>query len=417
MRSRGHSRGLRLAFVICIACIVAAFAASAAAVPAPSLSASGITALAGRAGAGATNVLASPLPALGGRLSALAGDVTPAVEVSPAIGAVYYWAGDYVYVIGLVQNDQSTAIGPVVVGSQVQDGSGNVIGEDIIPVAYNIRPGDVVAFKDEFYLPAYAGTPIQVGVATLALQPSECPDAVDLTLVTASHVIQPDGTRLWTCEFRNDSTKLVEGPILGGQELDMTGGILDCLWAYDGAAQIAPGASITMQVEGNSPDLVPDDASIYCQALPVPPLEPVFRFYNKRSGVHFYTPSAEERDRVIAQMAAVYDFEGVAYYTNPENNDQPLHRFYYRRGGSHFYSADPAEVSLIIAKWPDVFTYEGTTYRVRTTQVANSMPVYRFLNRKTSTHFYTASAVECEKVKSTLSSIYSYEGVGFWVGQ
>lgn len=415
MRFRGHSRGL--ARIAAAACILVAMASPAAAAPARSLSSADITAITGRAGAFSTSVLASPQPALKGQLSALASGMSPTAEVSPAIWAVYYWVGDYVYVIGFIKNDQGSAIGPVVMGSQVRDDSGNVIGEDIIPVAYNIRPGEIVAFKDELYLPAYVDATIEVGVATLGLQPSECPDAVDLTLVAASHAIQSDGSRLWTCEFRNDSTQLVGGPILGGEETNMAGDVLDCLWAYEAGAQIAPGASIIIEVEGNFPDVIPDDATLYCQALPVPPLEPVFRFYNKRAGVHFYTPSAEERDRVIAQMGTVYAFEGVAYCTNPLNNNQPLHRFYYRRGGSHFYSADPNEVNLIITKWPDVFAYEGTTYNVCTSQVPNSMPVYRFLNRKTSTHFYTASAAECEKVKSTLSALYLYEGVGFWVGQ
>ena len=41
---------------------------------------------------------------------------------------------------------------------------------------------------------------------------------------------------------------------------------------------------------------------------------PVYRFYNLKAGVHFYTSSEAERDNVINTLGAVYRFEGVGYY-------------------------------------------------------------------------------------------------------
>mgnify|MGYP001460988642 CR=1 FL=1 len=50
---------------------------------------------------------------------------------------------------------------------------------------------------------------------------------------------------------------------------------------------------------------------------PTPPAAssmPVYRFYNKANGSHFYTVSAEERDTVIANLSHIYSYEGVAYF-------------------------------------------------------------------------------------------------------
>ena len=43
----------------------------------------------------------------------------------------------------------------------------------------------------------------------------------------------------------------------------------------------------------------------------------IYRFYNVKTGVHFYTASAEERDEVIATLSHIYRYEGEAYYLAP----------------------------------------------------------------------------------------------------
>jgi len=72
--------------------------------------------------------------------------------------------------------------------------------------------------------------------------------------------------------------------------------------------------------------------------VPVPTIIPIYRFYSRKSGTHFYTPSAEERDIVIARWSDVWQYEGIAYTVNPARNTQPLYRFYNRANGSHFYT-------------------------------------------------------------------------------
>lgn len=140
---------------------------------------------------------------------------------------------------------------------------------------------------------------------------------------------------------------------------------------------------------------------------------PVYRFYNSKSGTHFYTPSVEEKNKVIAVWSSVFTYEGVAYNAQPLRNAQPLFRFYNVRSGSHFYTASATERDKVRATWPHIFTYEGETYRVSLSGPA-SAAVYRFYNRANGSHFFTASATERDIVIARWSNVYTYEGVAFY---
>lgn len=144
---------------------------------------------------------------------------------------------------------------------------------------------------------------------------------------------------------------------------------------------------------------------------------PVYRFYNRTNGTHFFTDSSSERDHVIATWPGVFTYEGVAYTTNPVNNTQPLYRFYNRVSGSHFYTASAEEASSIMAQWSAVFSLDGQTYAVNPGPVADSIPVFRFYNVRNGSHFYTASEEERNTVMATWPDTYTYEGPAFWLGQ
>ncbi len=178
------------------------------------------------------------------------------------------------------------------------------------------------------------------------------------------------------------------------------------------SAPLAPGSSpLTPPV--TSPTAPPTAPT----TTPTPSLMPVYRFYNRVNGSHFYTASAEERDTVIAKWSATYLFEGPAYAINTANpvNDTPLYRFYNRVNGSHFYTASDVERDTIIAKWPAVFAYEGSVYNVSAT-AAGTTSVYRFYNKVNGSHFYTVSPEERDRVIAAYSATYTFEGVCYYIG-
>ena len=142
----------------------------------------------------------------------------------------------------------------------------------------------------------------------------------------------------------------------------------------------------------------------------------VWRFYNFGSDSHFYTASPTERDNVIKTLASFYRFEGVAYQINETNpvNNQPLWRFFNMRTGAHFYTASNAERDNVSLTLSSTYRFEGPAYNVSTT---TGIPVYRFFSMRTGNHFYTASVAERDHVILTLSSIYRFEGPAFYLGQ
>lgn len=142
---------------------------------------------------------------------------------------------------------------------------------------------------------------------------------------------------------------------------------------------------------------------------------PVYRFYNRGTGAHFYTISETERTTIQATRPDML-FEGAAFYASPFSTAglSPVYRFFNTRTGVHFYTISAAERSTILATLPH-FTDEGTAYYASTSSGFGLTPLYRFYIPSKGFHFYTASATERDRIQSTLAGTYSYEGVGYYV--
>ena len=54
---------------------------------------------------------------------------------------------------------------------------------------------------------------------------------------------------------------------------------------------------------------------------------PVYRFWNRRNGAHFFTVSEAEKASLLAKGGATYSFEGIAYRVSAAYGT-PLYRFY-----------------------------------------------------------------------------------------
>ena len=144
---------------------------------------------------------------------------------------------------------------------------------------------------------------------------------------------------------------------------------------------------------------------------------PVYRFYKKTNGTHFYTAGESEKNSIIKNLSATYAFEGVAYHVNTSAlaNSAPLYRFYKKSNGTHFYTAGESEKNNIIKNLSATYAFEGVAYYVCTAPVAGSVTVYRFYKKTTGTHFYTAGEVERDSIVKNLSATYQLEGPAFYL--
>ena len=141
----------------------------------------------------------------------------------------------------------------------------------------------------------------------------------------------------------------------------------------------------------------------------------MYRFLNRKTNVHFYTASVPEMKNVVAKLSNTYTLEGIAFAidTSATANNSPLFRFYNRKQGTHFYTADTAERDHILNTMGNVYQYDGVITNISLSPVG-TQPVYRFYNFRKNVHFYTASLAERDSIVAHLGYIYHYEGVAYY---
>ena len=149
------------------------------------------------------------------------------------------------------------------------------------------------------------------------------------------------------------------------------------------------------------------------KAAPSPQV--VYRFFNTRTGVHFYTISTQERDRVLAELPQ-FNLDGPAFFSlqMPSAGLSPVYRFYNRVSGTHFYTISASERDEVVARFPDIFQLEGVAWHASTSGGEGWVPIHRFFNTRTGTHFYTASDEERASVVANLRQ-FTYEGIGYYI--
>ena len=155
----------------------------------------------------------------------------------------------------------------------------------------------------------------------------------------------------------------------------------------------------------------------------------VYRFFNSRDKAFFFTTSVEERDQIIRysygdnELGAYWPFVYQGAQFGPAMNypdSVPLYRFYNYRTGHHFFTANESERDLIDEQinssgWP--FIYEGIAFHVYASDpTPNSqgleVPVHRFYSHTLDRHFFTSDMDEVDALHS--SSNWQYEGIGFY---
>jgi len=144
----------------------------------------------------------------------------------------------------------------------------------------------------------------------------------------------------------------------------------------------------------------------------------VYRFYNAKTGAHFYTASAAERDFVIRTFPE-FGYENIAFYAyaDASSGKDPVFRFYNPTTGAHFYSGNVAERDFVIANFP-AFKYEVVSWYAQVGEGNGASAIFRFYNDKTGAHFYTISVAERDFVIQ-VNKDFRYEGPMYyaWTSQ
>lgn len=142
----------------------------------------------------------------------------------------------------------------------------------------------------------------------------------------------------------------------------------------------------------------------------------VFRFYNLRTGMHLFTAAPSERDAILGALPA-YQYERAAYkvQTAAVAGTLPVYRFRNLNNGAYFFTMDEGEKNTVL-RLP-YFTLEGVAWWASSPAApgGGTIPLHRFRHLTTGSHFYSYSALEVASIQSSLSHIYLYEGIAFYV--
>lgn len=143
----------------------------------------------------------------------------------------------------------------------------------------------------------------------------------------------------------------------------------------------------------------------------------IYRFFNESTGSHFYTASAEERDSIILSGGPL-NYEGVGFGSASSNVSASelidVHRFFNTKTGTHFFTANEPEVEFVRGSNTDM-NYEGVAYQALqdADSAENAAGLHRFFNSNTGAHFYTASDDEALAVQQLAGM--NYEGIAYYV--
>lgn len=92
---------------------------------------------------------------------------------------------------------------------------------------------------------------------------------------------------------------------------------------------------------------------------------PVYRFWSSSKQKHFYTIDASEKAAVEANYPDhIWKYERVAFYAFPGNKagTKPVYRFWSNRYQGHFYTISESEKNAIIANDSANWNFEGTAF-------------------------------------------------------
>ena len=150
-------------------------------------------------------------------------------------------------------------------------------------------------------------------------------------------------------------------------------------------------------------------------------LSVVYRFWSAVKRRHFYTILGSERDKLIRKYPAIWQYEGVAYWAfyGPSEPDLvPVYRFWSASLNSHVWTTDEDEKNrLQRGLFPTSTPMKGSSFYAypEGNQPLGTVPVYRFWSDKLSYHFYTMKESEKDKLISSYSDVWTYEGVVWYI--
>ncbi len=148
-------------------------------------------------------------------------------------------------------------------------------------------------------------------------------------------------------------------------------------------------------------------------------ITPIYRLYNKRTGVNIYTRGYKDTAKILAKWSDFEFSDGTpAFCANLTQKDglTPIYRLYNRRTGVHLYTRGDEDKNKVLAKWHDFeFTDGAPAFWASLTEKPGLTPIYRLYNRRTGAHLYTIGDADKDKILNKWHDFEFSDGApAFW---
>jgi subtilisin family serine protease len=146
---------------------------------------------------------------------------------------------------------------------------------------------------------------------------------------------------------------------------------------------------------------------------------PVYRFWSPVYSRHFYTTDEAERNKLLDNYSRTWTYERVVYHVLSDAGEPgaaAVYRFWSAALNAHFYTINVAERDKLRTSYSGAWTYEGPVFYAfpAGSQAADTLPVHRFWSATLRCHFYTISEGEKNKLISLYSGTWTYEGIAWY---
>ena len=149
-----------------------------------------------------------------------------------------------------------------------------------------------------------------------------------------------------------------------------------------------------------------------------PRMQRVFRFRNKSNGTFYYTKSVTKWYHLRRKHSKAWAYSGVACSIDSSATSPtvPVYRFLNKRTRKYSQTRSAkVAASRRSAAGRKKWTYKGFAFRASVKATAKSVPVYCMRNKKTGAHYLTTSKKKVAALRKTaaLRRTWAYDGVRF----
>lgn len=137
----------------------------------------------------------------------------------------------------------------------------------------------------------------------------------------------------------------------------------------------------------------------------------VFRFFDSTSGIHLYSAAPQEYEPLLNEQGN-FTFEAESYVSvDPLSGGSEVSRFRNTTTGAYLYTIFETEKDFITNSLDD-YVLEGSQFNAFETEVAGTIPIYRFYEPTVGTHFFTENIDEKMFLENNLA--YDFEGIAYY---